>query len=230
MIIEKNWSKIFPLFYEKLIRKWLITEKGWNEHSIQPRIYYRKQTQKEKEEDFEYIDEVIDKFNKRIVEAQEDYEKTKDSKKVIDRYFCADGFYTDRNGKKILIEAKSWVYPHTTDGRLVNNPDALYFALSDKISVGQKNYKIDKFLLIFWSGEADAREEGLNGHRKGKKIHEHIVDELKKCRPKNEFEIIYLLELFNDWREKQPIWYTDAIDNIKNEIYRMFDWLTSKNN
>ena len=134
--IKKNWTKIFPLFYEEIVRKWLIEKYTLNDKEVkQPRIYYFQQERIGNYEGLNLLDEVVIDYNKDVEFCKKIHKEIESGVNKRERYFCADGFYTDKNGKKILMEAKSWIPPFTTDGRLVNNPHALYFSLINKATV-----------------------------------------------------------------------------------------------
>ena len=211
-MIEKNWTKIFPLFYEEVVRNWLTEEKGWELRKKQPRIYYSKQKIINNHSELKYIKEAIKEYNQDL--------------KTEKTYFCADGYFIEpKTNRKILIEAKSWVPEFTPSGKLVNNRYALDFALSNIITVATeepRDIEIDHYCLIFWSAEADAAD---GKHESGKAIHNKIKQELQEVRENKSFEIIYLVELWKIVRKNQPEWYIDIIKPIYEEIERMFKWL-----
>jgi len=228
--IEKNWTKIFPLFYEKIVRIWLIEKFDLIDLDIiQPRIYYYQQKILTNFQGSILLADVIADYNEAVKFGKKIHSEIKGGANKRERYFCADGFYLDKSGKRILMEAKSWIPPHTTDGRLVNNPHALYFSLVDRVVAGGELEEIDKFILVYWSAETDGsgkrKGKGQQFHEEGIKIHDELINQWKEIRPGKEFEIIYLIDILEDLIKRQPNWYKEIITRERTECGALFDWL-----
>lgn len=231
--IKKNWTKIFPLFYEEIVRNWLVKKYTLTDLDvIQPRIYYWQQEKIKDYEELDLLDKVVIDYNEDVDLGKKKHQEIEKGAKKRERYFCADGFYLDNNGKKILMEAKSWIPPHTTDGRLENNPHALYFSLVNKATIKGQLEEIDRFFLVYWSAEADGsgkrKEKGEEFHKIGKKIHEKLIDQWTQIRPDKELKIIYIIDIFEELIEKQSDWYKKILTKEGAECKELFDWLLRK--
>ncbi|MHA1204603.1 MAG: hypothetical protein ACTSSL_06625 [Candidatus Heimdallarchaeaceae archaeon] len=232
--IEKTWTKVFPIFYENIIRQWLVKEYDLMDYGVkQPRIYYWEQEKIINYKNLNLLSEVIDKYNANVESEKKLHENPKQKNKK-ERYFCADGFYTDKNDKNVLMEAKSWIPPYTTDGRLIGNPHALYFSLADCARIKGQVKQIQKYLLVYWSAEADGSNNrhkiGKKLHEEGKKKHKELIKQWVQIKPGKEFKIIYIVDIFEKIIDEQPKWYKEIISKSEAEIRRMFDWLLKRTN
>lgn len=232
--IKKSWTRTFPIFYEEIIRKWLVkTYKLKDYEVIQPRIYYFNQEKIKNYKELNLINTAIeDHYNKHVESGKEVHQKILQGENKRELYFCADGYYKDKNGKKILMEAKSWIPPHTVDGRLVNNPHALYFCFADKATIEGQSLEIDKYILVYWSAEADgsgkSKGKGKEFHEKGKKIHKNLIRQWKQIKPEKELIIIYIIDILEELINKPPEWYKEIIIEVEDEMQEMFNWLLGK--
>jgi len=210
--IEEGWPKVLGLFYEKILRNWLIYEKTWTLIVKEPIIYYEKQKRINKKPSFQYIDWVIESYNKE-----------KENKK----YFKADGYFKDSNNRNIIVEAKSWIPGQTWNGKLTSSFSPNRFFLADNLTFDGKEIKIDHYVLVFWSGERDGGGIGENYHQQGSIIQKNILSEYNSIWPDRTFEIIYLVDMYNILIQEKPAWYIDIIENEETIMKSLFRWLYS---
>ena len=209
MKIEKDWTKLFPLFNEMVVRRWFEVEYGWEIIRNHARVLPKNnQPIKFEPPPHDWIKIPLKWFNEFV------------EKKETRSFFDTDGLFRTQNGEIVAIEVKNWIPPFTQDGRLVNNPWALRIAFAQKCTSGGNEYSLDRIILVYWSPENDERDGG-NGLEK----HQIIINEINKLIQPRKFEIVYFKDILTDCIENQPEWYSEIISEFEGTVRRFLDFL-----